>query len=92
MASRISRMLAPNMSSSDPVERITMTSDCFRRPEAPPALARLAPASSATTCGALVRNAALRTRFAPDPAALPDVVVELVPLAVYDALLAEVAA
>jgi hypothetical protein len=32
--------------------------------------------------------ATLRTRFAPDPAALPDVVVELVPLAIYDALLA----
>ena len=36
--------------------------------------------------------AALRTRFAPDPAALPDVVVELVPLAIYDALLAGEAA
>ena len=30
---------------------------------------------------------ALRTRFAPDPAALPDVVVELVPLTTYDVLL-----
>lgn len=30
---------------------------------------------------------ALRKRFAPDPAALPDVVVELVPLATYDVLL-----
>ncbi len=36
--------------------------------------------------------AALRTRFAPDPAMLPDVVVDLVPLAAYDALLGEVAA
>ena len=32
--------------------------------------------------------AALRARFAPDPAALPEVVVELVPLSAYDALLA----
>lgn len=31
--------------------------------------------------------AALRERFAPDPAALPEVVVELVPLTAYDALL-----
>jgi plasmid stability protein len=36
--------------------------------------------------------AALRTRFAPDPAVLPEVIVELVPLAAYDALLGEVAA
>ena len=36
--------------------------------------------------------AVLRRRFAPDPAALPDVVVELVPLTAYDALLGEVAA
>ena len=36
--------------------------------------------------------AALRARFAPDPAVLPDVIVELVPLAVYDALLSGVAA
>ena len=32
--------------------------------------------------------AALRARFAPDPAALPEVVVELVPLSAYEALLA----
>jgi hypothetical protein len=31
--------------------------------------------------------AALRQRFAPDPAALPDVVVQLVPLSAYDTLL-----
>ena len=31
--------------------------------------------------------AALRTRFAPDPASLPDVVVELIPLSAYQALL-----
>ena len=36
--------------------------------------------------------AALRMRFAPDPAMLPDVIVELVPLAAYDVLLDEVAA
>jgi len=36
--------------------------------------------------------AALQARFAPDPAALPEVVVELVPLSVYDDLLVEVAA
>lgn len=36
--------------------------------------------------------AALRRRFAPDPAALPDVVVELVPLTAYDALLSGAAA
>jgi len=35
---------------------------------------------------------ALRIRFAPDPAALPDVVVELVPLVTYDVLLAGEAA
>lgn len=35
---------------------------------------------------------AVRARFAPDPAALPEVVVELVPLSVYDALLAGEAA
>ena len=32
--------------------------------------------------------ASLRERFAPDPAALPEVVVNLVPLSAYDALLA----
>ena len=32
--------------------------------------------------------AALRARFAPDPAALPEVIVELVPLSAYEALLA----
>lgn len=42
--------------------------------------------------GCMPDMAALRTRFAPDPAALPDVVVELVPLTAYDALLGEVAA
>jgi plasmid stability protein len=42
--------------------------------------------------GRIPDMAALRTRFAPDPAALPDVIVELVPLALYDALLGEVAA
>jgi hypothetical protein len=31
--------------------------------------------------------AALRARFAPDPACLPDVVVELTPLVTYEALL-----
>ena len=31
--------------------------------------------------------AALRTRFAPDPAALPEVVVQLMPLAAYEVLL-----
>jgi len=36
--------------------------------------------------------AALRARFAPDPGALPDVVVELVPLTAYDALLSGAAA
>ena len=42
--------------------------------------------------GCMPDMAALRTRFAPDPAALPDVVVELVPLTAYDTLLGEVAA
>lgn len=42
--------------------------------------------------GRMPDMAALRTRFAPDPAMLPDVVVELVPLTAYDALLDEVAA
>lgn len=37
--------------------------------------------------GRLPDMAALRLRFAPDPAALPEVVVELTPLADYDALL-----
>ena len=36
--------------------------------------------------------AALRTRFAPDPDGLPDVFVELVPLAAYDVLLSGAAA
>lgn len=36
--------------------------------------------------------AALRARFAPDPARLPDVLVELVPLAIYDVLLSGAAA
>lgn len=36
--------------------------------------------------------AALRTRFAPDPAALPEVVVTLAPLSIYNVLLGEVAA
>lgn len=36
--------------------------------------------------------AALRTRFAPDPTALPKVVVTLAPLSCYDVLLGEVAA
>lgn len=36
--------------------------------------------------------AALRTRFAPDPAALPEVVVTLAPLSGYDVLMDEVAA
>ncbi len=34
----------------------------------------------------------LRTRFAPDPATLPEVVVTLAPLAGYDVLLGEVVA
>lgn len=42
--------------------------------------------------GRMPDMAALRTRFAPDPTMLPDVVVELVPLIAYDALLGEVAA
>lgn len=42
--------------------------------------------------GRLPDLAALRRRFAPDPASLPDVIIELVPLAAYDALLGEVAA
>jgi hypothetical protein len=42
--------------------------------------------------GRLPDMAALRVRFSPDPARLPEVVVELVPLAIYDALLGEVAA
>src|SRR3546814_11419851 len=37
--------------------------------------------------GRLPDIAALRTRFSPDPAALPEVVVELGPLTDYDALL-----
>jgi hypothetical protein len=37
--------------------------------------------------GILPDMAALRARFAPDPAALPEVVVVLTPLADYDALL-----
>ena len=37
--------------------------------------------------GRLPDMAMLRTRFAPDPASLPDVVVELVPLSAYQALL-----
>jgi hypothetical protein len=37
--------------------------------------------------GRLPDIAALRTRFAPDPAALPEVVVQLTPLTDYDALL-----
>jgi hypothetical protein len=36
--------------------------------------------------------AAMRLRFAPDPAARPDVVVELTPLTDYDVLLVEEAA
>ena len=36
--------------------------------------------------------AALQARFAPDPEALPTVVVELVPLSTYDDLLTGVAA
>ncbi len=42
--------------------------------------------------GRLPDMASLRVRFAPDPDALPDVFVELVPLTAYDALLGEVAA
>lgn len=42
--------------------------------------------------GRLPDLAALRTRFAPDPAHLPEVTVDLVPLSAYDALLAGEAA
>ena len=42
--------------------------------------------------GRLPEIAALRARFAPDPAALPEVTVTLTPLSDYDALLGEVAA
>ena len=42
--------------------------------------------------GRLPDMAALRARFAPDPAALPAVVVQLTPLAAYDTLLAGAAA
>ena len=42
--------------------------------------------------GRLPDMAALRRRFAPDPATLPEVVVTLAPLSTYDALLGEVAA
>ncbi len=35
---------------------------------------------------------ALRRRFAPDPATLPEVVVTLAPLSIYNVLLGEVAA
>ena len=42
--------------------------------------------------GRLPEIAALRARFAPDPAALPEVTVTLAPLSDYDALLGEVAA
>jgi hypothetical protein len=37
--------------------------------------------------GVLPDLAALRTRFAPDPARLPQVVVELAPLSVYETLI-----
>ena len=39
------------------------------------------------TASQLPDIAALRARFAPDPASLPDVVVELTPLVAYEALL-----
>ncbi|MGF7155693.1 hypothetical protein GGR40_003482 [Novosphingobium gossypii] len=48
-------------------------------------LADLLAANVAADC--LPDMDALRTRFAPNPAALPNVVVELVPLATYDVLL-----
>ena len=48
--------------------------------------------TSVLTAGGLPEMAALRRRFAPDPAALPVVTVELVPLAVYDVLLSGAAA
>jgi hypothetical protein len=38
--------------------------------------------------GRLPNLAALQARFAPDPARLPEVTVDVVPLALYDALLA----
>ena len=48
--------------------------------------------TSMLTAGLLPDMAALRRQFAPDPAALPVVTVELVPLAVYDMLLTGAAA
>jgi plasmid stability protein len=42
--------------------------------------------------GRLPDIAALRQRFAPDPAALPEIVVTLAPLSTYDVLLGGVAA
>jgi hypothetical protein len=48
--------------------------------------------ASVLTAGGLPDMAALRRRFAPDPAALPVVSVELVPLALYDVLLSGAAA
>ena len=48
--------------------------------------------TSLLTAGLLPDMVALRRQFAPDPAALPVVTVELVPLAVYDVLLSGAAA
>ena len=49
------------------------------------------PRSSPPTSAAsqLPDMAALRERFAPDPAALPEVVVHLTPLSAYEALLGD---
>jgi hypothetical protein len=42
--------------------------------------------SEQLAAGRLPDLAALRVRFAPDPARLPEVLVELVPLSLYEAL------
>jgi hypothetical protein len=83
MFDRLLDQLAERMACRTMVELLSLAHERACEAELAAALADLL----ATPKG-MPDMAALRARFAPDPAALPEVVVELVPLSVYEALLA----